>query len=86
MIADGGDFSVKRGEGGRGAVLDAEGDAHGSGDADGHGATNDHVADDGGDFLVGSGEDVGFFKGEAGLIEERNAFRKPFEGRDHCLF
>jgi hypothetical protein len=33
-------------------------------------------------FVVG-GEDVGLLEGELGLIEEVNAFREPFEGRNH---
>jgi hypothetical protein len=83
MVADLGDFFCQCLDIGSGAALDAEGDAHGSGDADGHGSTGNHVADDGGDLLVVGGEDVGFFVRELGLIEEGDAFREPFEGRNH---
>ena len=86
VVADVGDFGGERGEGGGGAAVDAEGYAHGGGDADGHGAADDHVADDGGDLFVVGGEDVGLFVGELGLIEEVDAFRKPFEGGNHVLY
>ena len=77
--------AVSVGEVGGGGAVDAEGDAHGGGDADGHGSADDHVADDGGDLLVVGGEDVGLFEGELGLVEEVDAFREPFEGRNHVL-
>src|ERR1700679_296746 len=65
---------------GGGAAVDSDGHAHGGRDADGRGSANDHVADDGGDLLVIGCEDVGFFEGELGLVEEVNAGGKPFEG------
>ncbi len=86
MIADDGDFGVEVGDGGGFGAVDAERDAHGSGDADGHGSADDHVANDSGDLLVVGREDVGLFEGKLGLVEEVDAFRKPFEGRDHVPF
>jgi hypothetical protein len=83
VVADEGDFGGERGEGGGGGVLDAEGYAHGSGDADGGSAADDHVADDGGDLLVGGGENVGLFEGELGLVEEVDACGRPFESGNH---
>ena len=85
VFADDGDFFGQGGKGGGGAAVDADGDAHGGGDADGGGAADDHVADDGGDLLVVGGENVGLFEGELGLVEEVNAGREPFEGRNHVL-
>ena len=78
VVADDGDFGGERRQGGGGAAVYAEGDAHGPGDADGHGSADDHVADDGGDFFVVFGKDVGLFEGELGLVEEVNAGREPF--------
>ena len=83
VVADFCDLGVERGDVGGGGTVDADGDAHGAGDTDDHGAAGDHVADDGGDLLVIGGEDVGFFQRKPGLIEEVNAFREPFEGGNH---
>jgi len=77
------DLFGEGGDGGCGAAVDADGDAHGSGYTYGWSAADDHVADDGGDLLVVGGEDVGFFERKLGLVEEVYAFREPFEGRDH---
>jgi hypothetical protein len=82
-LCDDGDFGSEALEIGGRAAIDADGDAHGGGDADGGGSADDHVADDGGDLLVVGGEDVGLLERELGLIEEINAGREPFEGRDH---
>ncbi len=84
--ADGFDFGGEGGDGGGLAAVDAEGYAHGGGYADGHGSADDHGLDDGGDLFVVGGEDVGLLKGELGLVEEIDAFGKPFEGGDHCVF
>ena len=70
-------------EGGRGAAVDADGHAHGGRDADGWGAADDHIANDGSDLLVIGGEDVGLLEGELGLVEEVNAGREPFECGNH---
>ena len=82
-LRDDGDFFGERCDGGGGAAVDADGHAHGGGDADGGCAADDHVADDGGDLLVVGGEDVGLFEGELGLVEEINAGGEPFEGGNH---
>jgi len=82
-LGDDGDLGGEGRDGGRGAAVDADSHAHGGRDADGGGSADDHVADDGGDLLVVGGEDVGLLEGELGLIEEVNAGREPFEGRDH---
>jgi len=62
-LRDDGDFGGEGREGGRGAAVDADGDAHGGRDADGGGSADDHVADDGGDLLIVGGEDVGLLEG-----------------------
>jgi hypothetical protein len=77
-LADGVDFFVEFGYRLGFAAIDAEGYAHSGRDADGHGAADDHVLDDGGDLGVVSGEDVSLLKGELGLVEEVDAFGKPF--------
>src|SRR5271170_926595 len=82
-LRDEGDLFGEGREGGRGTAVDADGHAHGGRDADRWGSPDDHVADDGGDLLVVGGEDVGLLEGELGLIEEVNAGREPFEGRNH---
>ncbi len=71
---------------GGGAAVDADGHAHGGGDADGGGAADDHVADDGGDLLVVGGEDVGLLEGELGLVEEVNAVRGAIRGWESFVF
>ena len=82
-VADEIDFFAEVGQIRGGGAVDAEGNAHGGRDTDGHGPADDHVLDDAGDLAVVGGEDVGLLKGELGLVEEINAFREPFEGRDH---
>ena len=82
-VADDGDFGGEVGEGFGGGAVDAERNAHRRGDADGHGAAYDHVLDHRGYLLVVGGEDVGFFVWELGLVEEADAFGRPFEGGDH---
>ncbi len=77
-LADGGDFGVEAGDIGSGALAYAERYAHRGGDSDCWCAADDHVADDGGDLLVVSCEDVGLFEGELGLVEEVNAVGEPF--------
>jgi hypothetical protein len=85
-LGDDSDFGGEGWEGGRGAAVDADGDAHGGRDADGGGSADDHVADDGGDLFVVGGENVGLLEGELGLIEEVNAGREPFEGGNHVSY
>jgi hypothetical protein len=82
-LGDDSDFFGEGREGGRGAAIDSDSHAHGGRDADGRCAADDHIADDGGNLLVVGGEDVGLLEGEFGLVEEVNAGREPFEGRDH---
>jgi len=83
VVADHGDFSSQfRQCLGRGP-LNAQSHAHRAGDADGHCAAYDHVADDSGHLFVVGGENVRLFEGELGLIEEVDAFGRPFEGRNH---
>ena len=72
-LGDDGDFGGEVGDGGGGAAVDADGHAHRGGDADGRGAADDHVADDGGDLLVVGRENVDLFKGKLGLVEEVDA-------------
>ena len=86
QVADHGDLGGQLGEGGGGAAIDADGDAHRAGDADGRRAAHDHVADDGRDLLVVGREDVGLLEGELGLVEKINAFGEPFESRNHVVF
>src|ERR1039458_6104624 len=78
------DFGGEGGEVRRGTAVDAKGDAHGGGDANSHGATDDHVLDNAGDLLVVGGKDVGLLERELGLVEEIDAFREPFEGGNHA--
>jgi hypothetical protein len=84
-VADDGDLFCEGVQIFGGAAVDADGYAHGRGDADGGSAADDHVADDGGDLLVVGREDVGLLEGEPGLVEEVNAGREPFEGGNHVL-
>ncbi len=77
------EVGVERGDGGGGAFLDAEGDAHGGRDSDGRCSADDHGGDDVGYFVVGGGENVDFFEREAGLVEKADAFRRPFESGNH---
>ena len=65
-------------------VLCAEGDAVGSGDADGRRAAHHHGDDDVGHLFVGCGEDVALFERELGLIEEADAFGGPGESGNHA--
>ncbi len=68
--------------GGRGGFC-GQRESHGRADADGRRAADDHGGDDGGDLLWSGGEQVGFFKGQFGLVEEPDAFEGPFKGRNH---
>ena len=79
------EVGVERRDGGGGALLDADGDAHGSADADGGCSANDHGGDGVGDFVIGGCKDVDFFQRQAGLIEKADAFGGPFEGGNHLL-
>jgi hypothetical protein len=77
------EVGVESGNRGGGALLDADGDAHGSADADGGRSANDHGGDDVGDIVIGGCEDVDFFQRQAGLVEKADAFGGPFEGGNH---
>jgi len=64
-------------------LLRSEGDAEGGGDADGRRAADDHGYDHVGHLAVAGGENVGFFQWELGLVDKPDAFRGPFEGKNH---
>ncbi len=68
-----------------GLFCDADGDAHGSADADGGCSANDHGGDDVGYLRVGGCEDVDFFQRQAGLVEKADAFGGPFESGNHLF-
>ena len=67
-LGDDGDLGGEFWQRGRGAAVDADGHAHGCGDADGGGSTDDHVADNCGYLLVVGCEYVGLFGREFGLV------------------
>ncbi len=67
------------------ALLHAEGDTHGGGDADGRGAANHHRADGDGDLHVAGAGDKDLFPGQARLIDHHDARISPFNCFDHEL-
>ncbi len=83
-LADLIEFDLEGRDAGGCAPGDAEGHAHGGGDADRGRAADDHGGDGVRYFLVTSGEDVGFLKGQAGLVEEAYAVLCPFECGNHA--
>ena len=66
-------------------VANAQRNSHGSGDTNCRRAPHDHGADGVGNFFVAFAGDVGFFRGQLGLIDEAHARVRPFQSLDHLL-
>ena len=88
----GGERAADRGEAVRkrrhrlgGAVLHPQGKSHSRGNADCRSPAHHHVEDGLGNLVISGCQHIGFFEGQAGLVEEAYALGGPLKGGNHNI-